>query len=111
MADQSLQWPDQTCDRVARCRLVRYVSSSLIGGGRLFNTLLSVMLYIVVLTNEVCMARSDYFLVLVSNGNTVWLWLDSVPDMAQREDSGGRRPVASWSCCEGNQYLTSYVSL
>ena len=41
---------------VARCRLVRYVSSSLIGGGRLFNTLLSVMLSIAVLTNEVCIA-------------------------------------------------------
>ena len=37
--------------------------------------------------------------------------LDSVPDIAQREDSGGPRPVASWSHCEGGQYLTSYVSL
>ena len=38
---------------MARCGLVRYVSSSLIGGGRLFNTLLSVMLSMAVLTNEV----------------------------------------------------------
>ena len=33
-------------------RLVRYVSSSLIGGGRLFNTLLSVMLSTAVLRCE-----------------------------------------------------------
>ena len=53
---RSLQWPERSCDRVARCRLVRYVSSSLIGGGRLFNSLLSVMLCITVLTNKVCIA-------------------------------------------------------
>ena len=51
-----LQWPERRCDRVARCRLVRYGSSSLIGGGRLFNTMLSVMLSIAVLTNELCIA-------------------------------------------------------
>ena len=44
----SLQWTEQSCDIVARFRLVRYISSSLIGGGRLFNTLLSVMLSFVV---------------------------------------------------------------
>ena len=54
-----------------RCRLVRYFSSSLIGGGRWFNTLLSVMLSIAVLTNEVCTAWSDAFFVLASNGTTV----------------------------------------
>ena len=36
--------------------------------------------------------------------------LDNVPDIAQREDSGGPRAVASWTHCEGDQYLTSYVS-
>ena len=51
---------------MARCRLVRYVLSSLIGGGQLFNTLLSVMLSIAVLTNEGCIAWSDYFLMLVN---------------------------------------------
>ena len=70
-----MQWPELSSDRVARCRLVRYVSSSLICGGRVFNTLLSVMLSIAVLTNEVCTAWSDSFLVLASNGNTVWLCL------------------------------------
>ena len=60
---------------MARCRLIRYVSSPLIGGGRLFKTLLSVMLSIAVLRNEVCIAWSDSFLVLASNGNTVWLCL------------------------------------
>ena len=73
------------------------------------------MLSIDVLTNEVCIVWSDSFLVLASNGNTGWLclmksvflhfpwWmihrgdvvtrnsmcLDNVPDIAQREDSGG----------------------
>ena len=48
-----------TCARngaviVSRYRLDRKVSSLLIGGGgRLFSTLLTVMLYIAVLTNEV----------------------------------------------------------
>ena len=37
--------------------------------------------------------------------------LDNIPTIAQREDSGGPRPVASWSHCKGGQYLTSYVSL
>ena len=94
------------------------------------------MLSIAVLTNEVCTAWSDAFFVFASNGSAVWLclvksvsfissmddptWrcsdrhslcLDSVPDIAQREESGGPRPVASWSHCEGGQYLTSYVSL
>ena len=45
--------PERSCDRVARCRLDRKVSSLLIGGGRLFSTLLSAMLSIAVLTNEV----------------------------------------------------------
>ena len=65
---------------MARCRLVRYVSSSLIGGGRLLNTLLSDMLSIAVLTNEVCIAWSDSFLMLASNGNTVWLCLVKMVD-------------------------------
>ena len=39
---------------------------------RLFNTLLSVMLSIAVLINEVCIAWSNYFLVLASNRNAVW---------------------------------------
>ena len=69
------QWPERGCDTVARYRLVRHVSSSLIGGGRLSNTLLSVMLSIAVLTNEVCIAWSYSFLVLASNDNTVWLCL------------------------------------
>ena len=60
---------------MARCRLLRYISSSVIDGGRLFNTLLSVVLSIDMLTNEVCIAWSNYFLVLDSNGNTVWLCL------------------------------------
>ena len=33
------------------------------------------MLFIAVLTNEVCIAWSDSFLVVASNGNTVWLFL------------------------------------
>ena len=50
---------------------------------------------------------------MIQRGDVVTdnLCLDSVPDIAQREDSGGPRPVASWSHCEGGQYLTSYVSL
>ena len=100
------------------------------------NTLLSVMLSIAVLTNEVCTAWSNALFVLASNGTTVWLcivkvsasfpsvddpsWccgdrhyrcLTSVSDIAQRKDSGGPRPVASWSYSVGGQYLTSYVSL
>ena len=51
------------------------VSSSLIGDGHEFNTLLSVMLSITVLTNEGCTAWSDAFFVLSSNGNIVWLCL------------------------------------
>ena len=39
--------------RVAGCRLDKRVSSSLIGGGRLLSTLLSFILSIAVLTNEV----------------------------------------------------------
>ena len=41
----------------------------------IFNTLLSIMLSIAVLTNEVCNAWSDYFLALASSGTTVWLFL------------------------------------
>ena len=41
---------------------------SLIGGGQLFNTLLEVMLSTAVLTNEVCIAWSDSFLGLATNG-------------------------------------------
>ena len=70
-----MQWLERSCDRFYRYRLVRYVSSSLIGGGRLFNTLLTVMLSMAVLTNGVCIAWSFYFLVLASNGNIVWLCL------------------------------------
>ena len=66
----SLRRPGRSCDIVTHYRLVRYVSSSLIGGSRLFNTLLSVMWSIKVLTNEVCIALG-----LASNGNTVWLCL------------------------------------
>ena len=32
-----------------------------------------------------------------------------VPDIAQKEGSGGPRPVASWSHCVYGQYLTSYA--
>ena len=39
------------------------------------------------------------------------LYPDIVPDIAQNEGSGGPRPVASQSHCEGGQYLTSYMSL
>ena len=47
---QCLEW---SCDKVACCRFDKWVSSSLIGGCRLLSTLLSVMLSIAVLTNEV----------------------------------------------------------
>ena len=40
-----------------------------------FNTLLSVMLSIAVLTNEVCDCCSDAFFVFASNGSRVWLCL------------------------------------
>ena len=60
---------------MASCHLLRYSSSSLIGGGRLLNALLSVMLYIAVLTNEEYITWSDSFIVLACNGNTVWLCL------------------------------------
>ena len=42
-------------------------------------------------------------------GNVVYPGI--VPDIAQKEGSGGPRPVASQSHCAGGQYLTSYVSL
>ena len=81
------------------------------------------MLSSAVLTNKVYIAWSDSFLVLASNGNTVWLeqcllhshrWMthrgdrhslcqDRGPDVAQGEDSCGPRPVSSWSHCEGDQ--------
>ena len=41
----------------------------------MFNTLLSVMLCIAVLKNEVCTAWNDAFFVLASNGTTDWLCL------------------------------------
>ena len=42
-----LHCSELSCDRMTRCCLIREVSSSLIGGGggRLFNTLLSVIVY------------------------------------------------------------------
>ena len=43
---------------------VWYVSSSLIGGSQLFNTLSSVMLSIAVLTNEMCIVWSESCLLL-----------------------------------------------
>ena len=49
----SKQRPERSCDRVARCRLDKRVSSSLIGGGRLLSILLSVMLSIALLRIEV----------------------------------------------------------
>ena len=66
-----LQCPQRSRNRVARCRLYRLVSSLFIGGGRLFSTLFSVMLSIAVLTNEVWITRSVYFLVFANNGNTI----------------------------------------
>ena len=54
--NKSIQSPERRCDRVARCRLDRSVPSSLIGGNRLLNTLLSVMLSMSVLTNELWIA-------------------------------------------------------
>ena len=51
---------------------------------------------------------------MIHRGDVVtkyFLCLDSVPDIAQREDAGSPRPVESWSHCEGDKYLTSYVSL
>ena len=48
---------------------------------------------------------------MIQRGDRHSLCLYSVLDIAQREDSGGPRLVASWSHCEGGQYLTSYVSL
>ena len=48
---------------------------------------------------------------MIQRGDRHSLCLDSVPDIAQKEDSGGPLPVASWSHCEGGQYLTSYVSM
>ena len=56
---------------MALCRIVRYVSSSLIGGCRLCNTLLSTT----VLKNDVCIAWCKAFLVLANNGNTCCLCL------------------------------------
>ena len=41
------------------------------------------------------------------SGDKHSLFLDNVPDIAPREDSGSRRPVASWWHCEGGQYLIS----
>ena len=49
----SLQCPERSCDRVVLCCLDKRVSSSLMGGSRLLSTLLSFMLSIAVLTNEV----------------------------------------------------------
>ena len=37
--------------------------------------------------------------------------LRTLPDIAQKEGSGGPQPVSSQSHCEGGQYLASYVSL
>ena len=42
----------RSCDVVARCRLDKKVSSSLIGGGQLLSILLSFILSIAVLRNE-----------------------------------------------------------
>ena len=50
---RKLPCPERSCDRVARGHLDKWVCSSLIGGGRFFSTLLSVMLFNAVLTNEV----------------------------------------------------------
>ena len=47
----SLQCPERSCDKVVHCRLDKRVSLSLMGGGRLWSTLLSFMLSIAVLTN------------------------------------------------------------
>ena len=41
----------------------------------------------------------------------VLMYPDTVPDIAQKEGSGGPRPVASQSHCEDGHYLTSYVRL
>ena len=44
-------------------------------------------------------------------GDRRFLYPDIVPDIAQKEGSGGPPPVASQSHCVCSQYLTSYVSL
>ena len=36
------------------------------------------------------------------------MYPDTVPDISQKEDSDGPRPVVFQSQCEGGQYLTSY---
>ena len=50
----------------------------------------------------------------VSLGDVVtkrYLYPDNIPNIMQKEGSGGPRPVASQFHCLGGQYLTSYVSL
>ena len=56
-------------------------------------TLLSVMLSIAVLTNEVCTAWSDAFFVFASNGSTVWLCLVKSVSFISL---GGRSNVVMW---------------
>ena len=48
----SAVYNERSCDTVARCRLDKKVSLSLIDGCRLLSTLLFFILYIAVLTNE-----------------------------------------------------------
>ena len=71
----SLQYPERSSDRVILCRFDKSVSSSLIDGGRLLSTLLSLMLPIAVLTNgcevpEVCL--SCCLLAVVTRFDNVW---------------------------------------
>ena len=58
-----MQWPELS------------YTSSLIGGSRLFNTLLSIMLSIAVLKNEVYIAYSVAFFELDSDSNTAVLFM------------------------------------
>ena len=62
------------------------------------------------MSSEKCLLNFPQW--MIHRGDVVkhYLCLDSVPDLAQRKDSGGPQPVASWSHSEGDQYLTSYVT-
>ena len=61
------------------------------------------------MSSEECLLHFPRWMIHRSDNH--YLCLDSVPDIVQGKDSGGPRPVARLSHCEGDQYLTSYVSL
>ena len=50
-------------------------------------------------------------LMLVSDARGNHMVETRVSGIAQIEDSGGPRPVESWSHCECDQYLTLYVGM